>query len=49
MGEADLPSPPLHSMVKVKVRDWQRWGWGQGREGGGGIGRKEASLESLRV
>lgn len=51
MGEADLPSPPLHIKVKVKVRDLAKVELGEGDWVGEecATGKREGSPGSLRV
>lgn len=49
MGEADLPPPALHSMIKVKVGPGKGGGGGRAREGGGECGKSKDSLGRREV
>lgn len=49
MGGADLPPPSRRSMIKVKVGDLPKAGWGQGWEGGGECGKSKDSLGKREV
>lgn len=49
MGEADLPPPARHCMIKVKVGPGKGGGGGRAREGGGECGKSKDSLGRREV